>query len=195
MYRLVRSAGWSKKDVLRAIAEGQLTGIQIRNPGRNGTLKWAIVHPGIQFLDYLRDEQTRMRYIAILSERDVAAILGRNRNYVRWLVRTRKIAFTHVTNANGAKGRIRFTPEAVRRYLIDTSGRDPKKRTELTSDALVEWFWRQMNLEPKPPTVDDELAWIDQMPEPERSRYIDRLLRLAEEGREQLRAAVEKSKT
>lgn len=191
MCRLVRSAGWGRADVLRAIEQGQLVAIQVEQP-RTRNKKWAIVHPGVQFLDYVRNPETRMRYISILSERDVAAILGRDRNYVRWLIRTNKIKSHLVKYDTGRKQRRYFTIENVRQYLIESTGRDPKKRYEPTADVMVRWFLDMMEAPPKvtgPAAVDEELRWIDELPEPERSQKIDAMLRLAEEAREQLRIA------
>ena len=63
-YRLVRSAKWTMKDVYHAIETGQLAALKIVTPG--GTEKLAIVHPGVQFLDYLRNVHTRMGYVPLL---------------------------------------------------------------------------------------------------------------------------------
>jgi hypothetical protein len=203
MVRLVRSAGWNRKNVLDAIEQGQLVAIRVEQP-RTRNKKWAILHPGIAFLDYLRSPETRMRYITILSEQDVASILNIKRSQVNRLVRSGKLQATWIEKprtTNGSKNRIgtfrrpRFTAEAVRQYIVTSTGRDPKKRAVLTAEVLTAWFWRMMNVEPKVQgveAVDEELRFLDEMCEPERSQRIDALLRLAEEARDRLASECEK---
>lgn len=191
MTRLVSSAGWRKADVLRAIEQGQLVALQVSSP-YSSKKKWAILHPGVQFLDYIRSQEARMPHIAILSERDVSVILDKSRSYVRWLVHKKKLGC--LPHAKG-KGSRRFSPEDVRRFIIRSSGRDPKQRCELTAEVLVAWFWRMMKLDNPDPIkrVDEEMRWLDEMPEPERSMKIEEMMRVAEEARGQLEVASRKT--
>ena len=118
MYRLVRGAGWRKTDILHAVETGQLAALKIRTLG--GVEKLAIIHPGVQFLDYLRDTHTRMGYVPLLGPKEVAAITGHTEAHVRWLAHKKRISSIHLP---GKKQQgLRFCPEDVRDYL------DPQHR-------------------------------------------------------------------
>ena len=183
-YRLVRSAKWTMKDVYHAIETGQLAALKIVTPG--GTEKWAIVHPGVQFLDYLRNVHTRMGYVPLLGPKEVAAITGHTEAHVRWLAHKRRIHSIHLP---GKKQQgLRFSPEDVRDYLIRSTGTDPRPRAQMTSEVLIQWYNRCMTPRTADPVeqFNDELSWLNEMPEPERSLKVQEMLRLAEEAKEKI---------
>lgn len=184
MYRLVRGAGWRKTDILHAVETGQLAALKVRTPG--GVEKLAIIHPGVQFLDYIRDTHTRMGYVPLLGPKEVAAITGHTEAHVRWLAHKKRISSIHLP---GKKQQgLRFCPEDVRDYLIRSTGKDPRPRAQMTSEVLIQWYNRCMTPRTADPVeqFNDELSWLNEMPEPERSLKVQEMLRLAEEAKEKI---------
>lgn len=169
---------WKKEQVHKALEQGVLVGLKAPNG------KWAVMHPGVAFIEYVKDPLARMPYIAILGAHEVAAVLGRTPNAVYMLVSQGYLRPARVRVKRNDK--LLFTPMEVRRYLLRSQKRDPMKRRQVTLDDLVAWFHRSMEAPvPDDPVerVEDEWRYIMEMPEPQRARMIEGMLRLAEEAR------------
>jgi hypothetical protein len=169
---------WREKDVMAALSNGTLVGVQ--SPLNQ---QWAIVHPGIQFVEYLRHPERRMPHVPLLGVFDVVAITGTYKSKILRAMKKGQLKPANVPPYR-CKGQLRkhlFTPWEVRRYMIETLKReDPLVRPPITLDVLVQWFHHSLTIaaRKKPEQqVADEIHYIISMPEPERSRHFAELER------------------
>ena len=89
-----------------------------------GTEKLAIVHPGVQFLDYLRDVHTRMGYVPLLGPKEVAAITGHTEAHVRWLAHKQSHLTPSTCRERSSKG-CGSVQRMFATILIRSTGTDP----------------------------------------------------------------------
>jgi hypothetical protein len=176
--------GWTRQEVLAGLRTGILAGVQ--NPKRKR--QWSIVHPGLRFVEYERNHDTRLRHIAILSIEDIAAITGLRLQKIEDCIARRHIqplVFPGKQRSpRNSYYRTLFTPWQVRGLLRDILNREVWLRPPITADILKKFFERSMidKVATDPyERVKQEIEWIFWHPEPERSIKLHELMRQVDE--------------
>lgn len=172
---------WSQTEVLTALRKGVLAGVQVpKKP-----TKWAVVHPGVMFVDYIRNPESRLPHIGLLSIRDVMAICHRSKDRVKDYVRLgyiTPIPFPDPNKRQHGEEKL-FTPWEVRRLIKRILKTDPWVQPPITEEAMKEFF--KLSMVRKVPSdplrrMDEEIRYICETPEPERTQQLTRLVRMAE---------------
>lgn len=180
---------WKQCEVLAALRTGVLAGVQV--PGK--VTKWAVLHPGVLFVEYQKHPEARLPYMAVFSQNDVAAIIGKGKEAVRWHQRQGHIKPIVFPGIRMNRAKHLFTAWEVRRLIMYLGKPDPFLRPTITAEVMKEFFKKSMIAKvPVDPLdrMNEELRWICEMPEPERSHELAKLIRMAEDmHRKQLEEA------
>jgi len=187
---------WNTPQVMLALKVGTLQGKQVTLGGKTS---WIIVHPGIDFVEYVRNPQERLQHIPLLSVRDVAAVVNCKPKVIRNAVdrgllkpvyfkphgETR--AATSFQRKEGARSML-FTPFAVRMYIKHRQKQDPRKRRQIVLDDVVEWYKRTQKVREldSVKAVKEEIRYARNCPEPQKSVILTTIGKMGQQVKEEL---------
>lgn len=176
---------WTQGEVLAALRTGVLAGVQVPKT----KTKWAVVHPGVMFVEYLRNPDARLPHISVFTIEDIAYITGQTVHSVAYYISKLYIEPLRFGSRRHIRKRTPgtlYSPWQVRKLIahISKGKADPFTRPPLTTEIMKQAFEKSMIAKvPADPLerLKAELEWICRMPEPERSQELNKLMHQADE--------------
>ena len=129
--------------------------------------KWRILDPGHKFAKYLDESRRHIQHVPLLSNREVAEIVGLTPSAIRQLKKRKGLSGITVNHQT------LYTAGEIRRFLL----RREKRGRESYSPILVRWL-QGLAAQDEHVTVrvfDEMLSQVVAIPEPEKSIYLTQL--------------------
>lgn len=165
--------GWRRNKVMLALKSGTLTGKKLTIDGKT---MWSVVHPGLEFIEYVTNPEDRCQHIPMISTAEVASICGLTKHTVRF-----HVSKGHLKPAIHKNGSIAlFTPFAVRQFMKKHQHKDIRKRKAVVLEDVIAWFYRIQGVQELDSyqLVEAERRDAERLPEPERSLRMAQLEKL-----------------